>query len=83
MEKLIGKVNHYFNKISVAIVELVDNIRVGNKIKIKDKDREIEQEVTSLQVDHQNVQEAKKGEMVGMKVEGKVKEGDEVYLITE
>ncbi len=83
MEKLIGRVTHYFNKISVAIVELVDNIKIGDRIKIKNKNREIEQEVTSLQVDHQNVKEAKKGEMVGMKVEGKVKEGDEVYLITE
>lgn len=83
MEKLIGKITHYFNKIGVAIVELEDKIKIGDRIKIKGKNREFEQTVNSLQVDHKDVQEAKKGETVGMKVDDKVKEGDEVYLLTE
>lgn len=83
MEKLIGHITHYFNKISVAIVELKDKIKIGDRIKIKGKNREFEQIVNSLQVEHKDVKEANKGETVGMKVENKVKEGDEVYLITE
>jgi len=42
-----------------------------------------EQEVNSMQVEHEQVQKAKKGDEVGLKVEGKVKEGDEVYRIIE
>jgi len=82
-EKLIGKVIHYFDKIQVAIVELKDKIKIGDKIKIKGHNKEFEQEVISLQIEHKNVKEAKKGETVGMKVIEKVKEGDEVYLIAE
>ncbi|MGE4554736.1 MAG: translation elongation factor-like protein [Candidatus Paceibacterota bacterium] len=83
MEKLVGKITHYFNKIGVAIVELTDTLRVGDKIKIKGHNKEFEQEVTSLQIDRESVSEAKKGDTVGMKVTEKVKEGDEVYLISE
>jgi putative protease len=82
-EKLIGKVIHYFDKIQVAIVELKDKIKIGDKIKIKGHNKEFEQEVTSLQIEHKDVKEAKKGETVGMKVTEKVKEGDGVYLVSE
>jgi len=82
-EKLIGKIIHYFDKIQVAIIELQDNIKIGNRIKIKGHGKEFEQEVISLQIEHKNVKEAKKGETVGIKVIEKVKEGDEIYLITE
>jgi len=81
-EKLIGKVIHYFDKIQVAIVELKDKIKIGDKIKIKGHNKEFEQEVISLQIEHKNVKEAKKGETVGMKVTEKVKEGDGVYLVS-
>jgi len=82
-EKLVGEITHYFNKIGVAIVELTDTIKIGDKIKIQSGETELYQNVTSLQVDHQNVQQADKGEVVGMKVNDKVKEGDKVYLISE
>ena len=82
-EKLVGEITHYFNKIGVAIVELTDTIKVGDKIKIQYGETELYQDVTSLQVEHQNVQQANKGEVVGMKVNEKVKEGDKVYLISE
>jgi len=82
-EKLIGKVTHYFPKVSAAIVKLEDNLRVGDKIKFKHKEDEFEQEVTSMQIDHKAIDIANKGEMVGVKVERKVKEGWEVYKIQE
>lgn len=82
-EKLVGEITHYFNKIGVAIVELTDTIKIGDRIKIQSGETELYQDVTSLQVEHQNVQQANKGEVVGMKVNDKVKEGDKVYLISE
>ncbi len=82
-EKLIGKVTHYYGKIGVGIVELSGNLKVGDKIHLKGHSTDFEQEVDSIQVEHENVDSAKKGEVIGLKVKDKIKEGDEVYLILE
>lgn len=80
-EKPIGIVTHYFSKVGVAVVKLSAPLKVGDKIKLKKGEEEFEQEVQSMQVDHKNLQEAKKGEEIGLKVDQKVKEGWEVYKI--
>lgn len=81
-EKAIGKVSHFFDKISVAVIKLNGNLKVGDTIKIKNKDQsEFTQTVDSMQVDHQDIQSAKKDDGVGMKVTNPVKEGAEVYKV--
>ncbi len=82
-EKLIGKISHFFNKISVGIIELIDELKMGDKIHIKGSGTDFEQNVDSMQVEHQDVPAAKQGDAVGLKVAEKVKEGDEVYKILE
>lgn len=79
--KEIGKVTHYYGKIGVAIVELSDGLRVGDKIKVEGNRTEFEQTVDSLQVEHQPVQEAKRGDVIGLKVVEKVSEGAVVYKL--
>ena len=78
--KQIGKVTHYFNKIGVGVIELSADLKAGDSIVISGHDREFEQAVSSMQVEHQEVTEAKKGDAVGMKVDEPVKDGDLVYL---
>ena len=82
-EKLIGEITHYFGKINVAIIKLKDALKEGDRIHIKGKGTDFTQTVSSIQIEHKNVKSAKKGEMVGIKVDQKVKEEDEVFLITE
>ncbi len=82
-EKLIGKISHFFNNISVGIIELAGNLKVGDKIRISGSSTDFEQAVDSMQVEHKDVSEAKSGDAVGIKVAQKVKEGDSVYKITE
>jgi len=82
-EKLVGKITHYYSKINVAIVELSANIKAGDKIHIKGRETDFEQTVSSMQIEHQNVEIAKKGEVIGLKVDQKIREGDEIYLIKE
>jgi len=80
--ELIGKVTHYFNKINVAVIELTEGgLKKGEKIEIKGGDRDFEQKVESMQVDHEEIEEAKKGDSVGMKVDEPVREGYIVYKI--
>lgn len=76
----IGKITHYYDKIGVAVLELTQILKKGDKIKISGHDKEINQEVYSMQVEHEQIQKAKKGDIVGLKVDQPVKPGDLVYL---
>lgn len=75
----IGKVTHHYNKIGVAIIKLSKSLGVGDKIKISGHDKEFIQEVTSIQIEHQQIKKAKANDIIGLKVDQEVKENDEVY----
>lgn len=82
MDKPIGKVVHFYDKLRVAIVDLKSGgIKVGQEIKFKRNDNEFTQKIESLQVDHQNVDAVKKGDSFGLKVDQPTKPGTEVYLV--
>ena len=83
-EKLIGKITHYFTNIGVGVIEITDNeLNVGDKIHIKGATSDFEQAVDSMQIEHENIEKAKKGDAIGLKVEQQVREGDEVFKIVE
>ncbi|PIS15044.1 hypothetical protein COT63_02040 [Candidatus Shapirobacteria bacterium CG09_land_8_20_14_0_10_38_17] len=80
----IGKITHYYDKIGVAVLNVTDNpLKTGETIKITDKNGEekFTQEVSSMQVEHQQIKEAKKGDDVGLKTDQEVKEGDVVFKV--
>jgi putative protease len=83
MEKEIGKVTHFFGKISVAVIELSDELRVGDVIKIVGRGKEFTQTVSSMQIEHKNIEVAKAGQTIGLKVDQPVKEGDIVYKVEQ
>lgn len=79
----IGKVTHYYDKISVAIVELGSTLAVGDKVKfVRGGEDLFEQEVKSIQIEHEKKKSAKKGDVIGLEVGKEVKEGAEVYKIS-
>lgn len=75
--KTIGKVSHYFDKISVAALSLTGPLKVGETVKIG----ELVQTISSMQIDHAVVETAKKGDDVAIKVDQPVKEGQEVEKV--
>lgn len=76
----VGIVTHVYDKIKVAVVDLDADLSSGDKIKFVKNDEDLfEQEVASMQVEHEKIETAKKGDTIGLKVEGDVKEGAEVY----
>ena len=81
MDYKIGNITHYFDKISVAVLELSDTLTVGEKIKIDNHGEEFTMTVESMQIEHEEIQEAKKGQSVGMKVTQPVKPGAQVYRV--
>lgn len=80
-ERLIGKVTHYFGKISVAVIELTDTLKVGDTIRIVGGETDFTQVVDSMEIEHKKVKEAKAGESIGLKVAQKVREGYKVYKV--
>lgn len=79
----IGKVTHYFSRLEVAAIELSDHLKLGDKIHIKGHTTDFVQAVESMQIEHQSVTEASAGDSIGLKVKGKVREGDTVYKVEE
>ena len=81
-EKLIGEVTHFFGHINVAIIKLKNGeLKVGDKIKFSGHHADFEQEVSSMQIEHQNIDKVKTGDEFGIKVDQKVREGTKVYLV--
>jgi len=80
-EKEIGAITHYYGHLSVGIIGLSDGLKVGDNIHIKGHSSDFTQTVDSMQIEHQNVNEAKAGDMIGIKVAGKVHEHDKVYKV--
>lgn len=80
MEKLIGKVSHYFSDIEVAVIKLSTPLSKGDEIRIVGgESTDFNQKVASMQIDHKEVKKAKKGNSVGLKTKEKVREGYKVY----
>ena len=77
--KCIGCIEHYYSKLGVGIIKLKDKLAVGDKVKIKGHTTDIDQTIDSIQINHADVEEAKKGDVVGIKVPDKVREDDAVY----
>jgi translation elongation factor EF-1alpha len=65
----------------VAILQLDSTLKVGERIAIVGSTTDLEQDVKSMQVEHQNIEVAKAGDLVGLKVKDKVREGDTVFII--
>jgi translation initiation factor IF-2 len=82
MEKVVGKVTHYFPKVGVAVVRVGDELRTGDQIRISGPHQNFSQQVTSLQIEHETIINASRGQEVGMKVSQPVRPGDMVYRIT-
>ena len=79
--KLIGKITHYFGNIGVAVIELSDTLKAGDNIRIIGGETDFTQIIDSMEVEHKKVEEAKKGDSIGVKVGQKVREGYKVYKL--
>jgi putative protease len=81
MERLeeVGKVRGYYSRIGVAIIELEAPLSIGDQIIVKGSITDFEQVIESMQIEHTNVNTAKKGDSIGLKVNKLVRPKDIVY----
>jgi len=81
-EKPIGEITHYFSNIEVCVIDLASPIKEGDVIRIVGgEETDFNQPVSSMQIDHEKVKSAKKGDSVGLKVREKVREGYKVFKV--
>ena len=78
----IGEVTHYFPHVNAAaVLMLKDGLKVGDKIYLKGHTTDFKENVTSIQLDHAPIQEAKKAQEIGLQVKSRVRIGDSVYKL--
>ena len=77
--KPIGEVSHYYGHLGVAIVKFKETVKIGETLRFKGAHTDFTQTIESMQYDHKDIDSAKNGLEVGIKVNEKVREGDEVY----
>jgi len=82
-EEIIGTVSDFFARPVVAGIELTAPLKVGDKIHIKGYTTDLELIVDSMQINNVNVNEAKAGDAIGVKVGERVRRGDKVYKVID
>ena len=80
-EKRIGVVSNYFDHVKVAAIKLTGGLSVGDKVKLSGGETEFEQPIKSMQIQHEKVTSAKKGDEIGIKVKEKVRKGYSVFKV--
>ena len=78
----IGEISHFYTHIGVAVVELTDTLNIGDSIKIIGYTTDFNQIVKSMQIEHEQVNVAGKGDSIGLKVNDRVRTGDQVFKKT-
>ena len=81
--KLIGAVNHFYNRIGVAVIDLSDSLQVGDQVHFFGRLTDFRQMVQSMQIEHHSISGAGKGQEIAMKVERRVRNHDKVYKLTD
>jgi len=80
-EKEIGRVTHYFSRISVAGIKLTDTLCEGDTIHIVGQTTDFTQEVRSMELDNEPITEGQPDQEIGLKVHERVRSKDRVYKV--
>jgi translation elongation factor EF-1alpha len=83
MDIRVGKVTHYYSRISVAVVELSAELKLGDKIAILGHTTEFTQTVESVEIEHHKINIAGAGQEIALKVWDAVRKGDLIYKVVE
>lgn len=79
--ELIGRVDHYYSRIGVAVIKLEKDLRINDLVMIEGETTFLTQKAVSVEIEHKKVSQAKAGQLIGLKVDKIVRENDKVYLI--
>ncbi|MBU1999379.1 MAG: hypothetical protein ABIG46_08905 [Candidatus Omnitrophota bacterium] len=73
---IIGEVTHYFPHVQAGVVKLKAPLVLGDTIRIKGHTTDFNQTINSMQIDRSPIQQAKKGDEIGILVKSRVRRRD-------
>ena len=79
----VGEVTHYYDRISVAVIQLSGKLSIGDNVHFLGHGSDFIQEITSMQIEHEAIESADKGQEIAAKVIKPVKSHTSVFLLTE
>jgi putative protease len=83
-EEQVAVIVKFFAKPSVAALEVTSGtIKTGDLLRYKGHTTDFTEQITSMEIDNQQVDEAKVGDLVGVKVKDRVRENDKVYRVVD
>ncbi|MBN2121298.1 MAG: hypothetical protein JW734_09640 [Candidatus Omnitrophica bacterium] len=82
-EELIGKISHFFPKVSAGVIKLKKPLSAGDTIHVKGHSSDFTQKIISLQIENKPVKRAIKGKLVGFLSKHRVRKNDKVYKVKE
>jgi len=83
-EEQVAVIVKFFSKPSVAALEVTNGtIKKGDILRYKGHTSDFIEEISSMEIDNQVVDEVKVGDLVGVKVKERVRENDKVYKVVE
>ena len=82
-EEMVGAVSHYYTHLGVAAVVLEGELQVGDTIHVKGHTSDFTQKIESIQIEHESVDKAGKGDNVGIKMVEHAREHDKVFKVVE
>lgn len=78
----VGKVTHYYDRIRVAVLHLEQPLAIGDHVQFLKRDFVLfEQDVTSMQINHESISSAPAGAEVAIRVIEEVNRNTEVRKI--
>ncbi len=77
----VGIVRDFFAQPVVAGIELTGEVHLGDTVHIKGHTTDLQLEISSMQVDRQDVDVAQAGQSIGVKVPERVRAGDRVFKV--
>ena len=83
-EEQVAVIVKFFAKPSVAALEVTNGtINKGDLLRYKGDTTDFTEEISSMEIDNESVDDVKVGDLVGVKVKERVREGDKVYKVSE
>ena len=79
----IGEVTHFFDRINVAVIQLSNTLSKGDNVHFLGHGSDFSQEIGSIQIEHESIESAHKGQEIAIKVIKPVKPHTSIFLITD
>jgi translation elongation factor EF-1alpha len=80
-DKQIGVVSNYFDHVKVAAIKLTAGVKIGDTVRFEGGESDFKQKINSMQIHHDKVDKAKKGDEIGIVVKNRVRKGYRVFKV--